>query len=135
MLKFLKRLLAPKPIPHIDGLGTFDQEVVGESHYQRNLKRICGGYKNEGIRLRAVAVLVCEDGNEHDEQAVRVDIQGHTVGYLSREDARTYRKRIDKTGNEGITISCNAKVVGGRKTGVFSSTNFGVWLDLPIDEL
>jgi hypothetical protein len=130
-------LFAPKTVPHIDGPGTFDQEVVGESHYQGNLKRICGGYKKEGSKLRAVAVLVYEDENEHehDDQAIRVDIQGYTVGYLSRDDARKYRRRIDKTGNEGITISCNAKVVGGRETGILSSTNFGVWLDLPINEL
>jgi hypothetical protein len=135
MLKFLKNLFGRPEIPHIEGPGTFDQEVVGESHYQSNLKRICGGYKREGSKLRVVAVLVYEDRNQHDDQAIRVDVGGHTVGYLSREDARKYRRRIDKTGNEGITISCDGKVVGGRKTGLFRHTNFGVWLDLPINKL
>ena len=56
-------------------------------------------------------------------------------GYLSREDARLYRKRIKKAGHDGITIQCNGKIFGGKKLGLFSNTNFGVWLDLPIEKL
>tara|TARA_R110002110_G_scaffold95455_1_gene246499 strand:- start:51868 stop:52275 length:408 start_codon:yes stop_codon:yes gene_type:complete len=135
MLKFLKRLFERKEIPHIQGPGSFDQEVVGEFAYQKNLKRLCGGYKEKCNRLRVVAVLEYEDDNPHDNKAIKVAIDGNTVGYLSRDDAREYRKRIKKTGNEGITISCDAQIVCGKRISFLNKTNFGVWLDLPINEL
>jgi hypothetical protein len=110
-------------------------EIVGESHYQRHLKKLSGGYSKDGSRTKVIAELHYENKNPHDNQAIRVDINRKTVGYLSREDARFYRKRIRKTGHEGIIIACNAVIVGGKKLGLLNKTNFGAWLDLPIEEL
>ena len=36
--------------------------------------------------------LVHEDENPHDDQAVRVDVNGQTVAYLTRASARIYRR-------------------------------------------
>jgi len=130
-----KLLFGSKETVHIDGTGEYDLEIVGESNYQKHLKRICGGYTEEGHRKKVIAELHHEDDNPYDKKAVRVEIDGGTVGYLSREDARLYRKRVKKTGHEGIIITCNAKIIGGKKTGLFSKTHFGVWIDLPIDKL
>ncbi len=132
---FLKDLFRSKEKVHVDGRGGYDLEVVGESNYQKHLKRICGGYSKEGHRKTVTAELHYEDDNPYDKKAVRVDVANGTVGYLSREDARLYRKRVKKTGREDIIITCNAVIVGGKKTGLFSRTYFGVWIDLPLEEL
>ncbi len=129
------KLFGRKEKVFVEGDGGFDLEIVGESHYQKHLNKLCGGHTKEGSKKEVVAELHYEDKNPHDNKAIRVDVNGKTVGYLSREDARYYRKRIGKTGNEGIIISCNAKIFGGKKLGVFKKTSFGVWLDLPFEEL
>ncbi len=61
-------------------------EVVGESRYRENLYSIFGRHE-DGIEEDAEAVLVREPDNRHDPNAVRVDIAGLTVGYLSRNMA------------------------------------------------
>lgn len=96
--------------------------MVGESHSQDALLQVAGSGE---VRHPCEARLVLEDGNPYDSQAVRVDIGGRTVGYLSRADAKRYRVRvIDK----GLTVSCNAVIIGG---GVGRS--LGAWLDLPLE--
>jgi len=129
------KLFGEKETVYIEGDGGFDLEVVGESNYQKHLKKLCGGYSKEGSKTEVIAKLIFENNNPHDNQAIRVDIEGKTVGYLSREDARIYRKRIRKAGYDEITILCNGKIFGGKKLGLLRKTNFGVWLDLPIEEL
>ena len=129
------KIFGKKASVFVEGDGNFDQEVVGESNYQKHLKRLCGGYSKVGARTEVTAELHYENKNPYDDKAIRVDVLGKTVGYLCREDARLYRKRIKKTGHEGIIVSCNAKIFGGKKVGVFKRTSFGIWLDLDIDEL
>ncbi|MCZ7599752.1 MAG: HIRAN domain-containing protein [Gammaproteobacteria bacterium] len=77
------------------------------------------------------AHLVHEDDNPHDRYAVRVDIHGKTVGYLSRELALEFRKSIAELGHPGLTAKCNALIVGGWNRGDGDTGHFGVKLDLP----
>jgi hypothetical protein len=49
-----------------------------------------GGKSEDGHDHQCTAHLILEDDNPHDNQAVRVDISGYTVGYLSRKNARAY---------------------------------------------
>lgn len=119
----------------IEGDGHYDLEVVGESHYQRHLKVLSGHYSNGGGERELTAKLHYENTNPHDKKAIRVVINGGTVGYLSRKDARLFRKRIEKVGLEGLVISCNVEILGGKRVGLFRKTDFGVWLDLPIKKL
>ncbi|MCZ6643405.1 MAG: hypothetical protein O7F71_17675, partial [Gammaproteobacteria bacterium] len=117
---------------HIEGPDEYELNVVGESQYQKALKKICGGHrKGRGHFFKTSATLFCEDDNPHDSQTVRVDIDGKTVGYLSINDARRYRRRLAKQGHPGILISCDAAIVGGWDKGWFDKGNFGVRLDLP----
>ena len=81
------------------------------------------------------ARLHYENTNPHDKKAIRVVIDGGTVGYLSREDARLFRKKIEKVRPEGLIISCDAEILGGKRVGFFRKTDFSVWLDLPISKL
>ena len=134
-MSLFSKLFGEKETVFVDGNGEFDLEVVRESHYVKHLKKICGGYSKSGHREKVTAELHYEDDNPYDNKAIRVDINGKTVGHLSREDARFYRKKINKAGHEGIIVSCNAVIVGGKKLGLLKKTNFGVWVDLPLDEL
>ena len=132
---FLTKLFGEKESVFIEGNGELELEVVGESHCQKHLKKVCGGYSKDGNRKQVIAELHYEDKNHYDNKAIRVDINGKTAGYLSREDARFYRKKIKKTGHEGIIVSCNAVIFGGKKIGLLKKTSFGVWIDLLIEKL
>ena len=126
------RASATPPIQaELPGPGEFRVEVVGESHYQQALEAICGGRCEEGHEYECTAVLVLENNNPYDNKAVRVDIEGYCTGYLSRENARAYRKELKKAGYPNLTASCDAMIVGGWDRGRDDQGHFGVRLDLP----
>ena len=65
--------------------GNDDLEVVGESYYQENLWRLVGPrWPDERVRHHVYAVLIAEDDNPYDANAVAVWVQGLKVGHLSR---------------------------------------------------
>jgi len=128
-------LYAEKEPDFVEGDGHYDLDVVRVSHWQKRLKSLCGGYSIKGSYHEAVAKLHYENGNPDDSNAIRVVVNGGTVGYLSRENARLYRKAIETAGKEGIVVSCNAKIAAGRRIWFFKKPDFGVWLDLPIEKL
>jgi hypothetical protein len=113
--------------------GSYELNVVGEASYQSNIERIAGGRTSEGVRSHCEATLVPEDGNTHDPMAVRVDIQGKTVGYLSRPNAREYRAEIKRLGFPNGIFSCKALIVGGWERGTHDRGHFGVKLDVPVN--
>lgn len=114
-------------------LGAFAFEIVGESHYQAALAKITGGISRDGCDYETIASIVLENDNPHDSQAVRVDIEGHTVGYFAREDARAYRKRLAETGHPSSIGTCKAVIRGGWDRGNGDEGMFGVKLDLPMN--
>lgn len=117
------------------GTGNFDLEIVGESFYQDNLEVICGPRNERGENREAVASLILEDENKFDKNnAVRVEIEGKQVGYLSKKVARAYRITMKENGHLHSIVTCNANIRGGwqRKNGNIGS--YGVWLDIPFEE-
>jgi len=78
------------PVADCQGSGKFGLEVVGESNFQDALEEICGGRTEEGHDKIFDALLVPDDQNPHDNKAIRVEILGHAVGFLSRENARNF---------------------------------------------
>ncbi len=114
--------------------GNFNVDVVGESHYQKQLKKICGGRTKNGHELEVKAILYCENYNKHDANAVCVQIDGLTVGYLSRADAKEHRAALEEQGIPETPVRCAALIRGGwsRKMGL-DKGQFGVMLDLPED--
>jgi hypothetical protein len=122
----------PPDAVRLPGLGLFSLEAVGESNYQAALDRICGGRSFDGADLLTEATLVHEDTNPYDSQAVRVDISGKTVGYLSRKHARQFRREMAKAGNSGRDAVCAARVRGGWDRGSDDRGSFGVRLDIAI---
>jgi hypothetical protein len=116
-----------------NGPGTYDVDVVGESHYQGALESICGGRSEDGHRLKVEAFLVPENDNPHDSKAIRVYIQDRTVGYLDRETARSFREEMAQIGMSGVAAKCRAIIVGGWDRGSGDRGHFGVKIDLPTD--
>ena len=116
----------------LPGGNDYTYEIVGESHYQDSLMRICGGRSEEAAQKFVEARLVLDDKNPHDNKAVRVDIDGNVVGYLSKQNARKYRAYLKKIGRGDVVGVCQAVVVGGWDRGKGDVGNFGVKLDLSV---
>lgn len=111
-------------------LGAFEFEVVGESNYQRAIAALAGDHGDVAASADHVAELVPEDSNAHDPQAVAVRINGSVVGYLSRQDARSFRRRLAQKGLSGQITRCGAMVVGGWKSREGERMFYGVQLDI-----
>ena len=117
----------------LEGSGDYETQVVGESSYQDALEHICGGRTDRGADEFVEALLTLEDSNTFDHNAVRVDINGLTVGYLSRDFAVHYRQRLAEAGYHSLVAHCRAHIRGGwdHSRGRSARGHFGVWLDLP----
>lgn len=117
-----------------NGPGTFQYEVVGESHYAENLKAIIEEANltaTEPGELYCQAFLFCEPKNPYDSNAVAVVIGRKTVGYIPRRDAQKLApelRRLANTraaGGRGGQILCVQACVGWS-----SPERIGVRLDL-----
>ena len=96
--------------------GHEDLEVVGESYRQANLWRVVGGRHRPEVHVRmdVYAMLLAEDGNPHDPNAVSVWIDGLMVGYLPRYQARALRPGLLAVQErEGKPIALKGVIVGG----------------------
>ena len=114
-----------------NGPGTYDVDVVAESYYQEALESICGGRTEDSQRLEVEAFLVPESDNPDDSEAVRIEIQDQTVGYLDRETAHSFRERMAEIGLTPAAAKCGAIIVGGWDRSDGDRGHFGVKLDLP----
>jgi len=115
----------------LPGNGEFDLQVVGESHYQEALETICGPRTRQGVQQEHTALLILEDHNPYDKKAVRVEIDGKQVGYLSREVAKLYRQQLKAGGMPKANGQCQALIKGGWERGD-NKGSYGVWLDIPV---
>jgi hypothetical protein len=115
---------------HWPNLGEYDFEVVGESNYQTALKRLAGDHGTESADVEIVAELHLENSNPHDPKAVAVRVEGQTVGYLSREDARSFRRRLGQKGLGSATTTCGAHIVGGGTRRNGEKLSYGIRLDI-----
>ena len=99
-------------------------ELIGVEFYQTGLQIISDkllGDQSAGTVL--TAMLVPEDSNRHDDTAVRVEIEGLTVGYLSLADSKGYGRRMTGLRQKLAPTACAAKVLG-------KSNRFRVKLDI-----
>lgn len=112
--------------PPTERAGQYLGEVVGESHYQRELAEVAGGYSASGHEIEIEARIVLEDDNPHDPLAVAVYIGTEKVGHLSRGHARRFRRDAQ----QGVRVfMCRALIVGGWTDGR-ERGYFGVKLDM-----
>ncbi len=115
----------------LEGPGTFALDVVGVSRRQDVLASAVRRHAGEGRTITLDALLVLEDSNPHDANAVRVEIDGQHVGYLSRDNARRYRADLAAAGQPTAIVRCRARIVGGFETPSGERAHFGLRLDLP----
>lgn len=85
---------------HVEGVGT--TACVGESYYRENLRGLLrelnSNPENPIAFTKQTCTLIPETDNEHDPNAVRVEIAGFHLGYLSRRDAAIHRKYLVDSG-------------------------------------
>ena len=105
--------IIPDDIFHWEPTDYYDFEVVGESNYQSALKYLAGNHGKESAAIEYTAMLIPENNNRYDDKAIRVDIDDMTVGYLSREDARSFRRRLGARKLTNQATTCDAIIHGG----------------------
>lgn len=95
----------------------YGQEVVGESHYVKEIRSLFDGEPGAvGDELYLTAQLIPEPDNNHDPNAVSVRINGTRVGYLPREDAGRYAGVLSALMERGMLPQVQARVWGGVRT-------------------
>lgn len=112
--------------------GAYGFDIVGESHYQGALAKLCGGKCEDGHTFDTDALLVpyC---NAHDRYAVAVLMgECELVGHLNRIDARKLRIALKSIKLGGYSLKVPCRIVGGWKRRNGDEGHFGVKLDLPI---
>lgn len=103
-------------------------QLVGEFYYQSAFKKLVENHGDRGAYFECLATLIPENTNAFDNQAVRIDIKGMTVGYFNRNDARRFRIRLNTKKLTGQITSCNAVIEGGRLLNDGQHTNYSVSL-------
>lgn len=112
----------------MDGAGSFQIEVVGESHYRENLRKVAGSCEDDAVDVVKTAYLVPEPRNAHDANAVRVDVDQLTVGYLTRPAAAQLSPVLRKL--ELVAVQTQARI-----SAFEGADNYSVWVDGSIDEI
>lgn len=109
----------------------FEFDVVGESHYQAALQRLAGDHGTDSAETPCVAELRPDDANKFDKSAVEVLVEGQRVGYMSRDDARSFRRRLGSKALTGQSTLCDAMIVGGwTEKSTAEKRNYGIKLDI-----
>lgn len=119
----------------VTGDEQYNLEVVGEPRYQNYLEKLNKRLLKQGGQQTLIAKLHYENCNPYDNKAIRVVINGGKVGYLLPGDARLFRRRLERVGQEGAIIACNAMIVGGKRSWSLKKTDYDVRLDLPLSKL
>lgn len=125
-----QQVQAPTPAFTWPARDEYEFEVVGESHYQRALQTLAGEHGDDAAELLTTAMVVPYDTNKYDDKAVKVLIDGYEVGHLSRDDARSYRRRLAGKKLGMVPAQCGALVMGGFIGRDGTRASYGVRLDL-----
>lgn len=120
---------------HWPSMKSFNFPVVGESYYQAALTDLAGDHGRGGAVVDCVAELIPENDNRHDEKAVSVFIKGNLVGYMSSDDARSFRRRLTSKRMKDCVTTCDARIVGGGRKKDGARHPYGVFLDIKTFDL
>jgi len=96
----------------------FPVEIMGEARYKHILEGICGAETPAGGLVKPARCIP-------DDNGVRVEIEGATVGYLMRSESWVYWLMMN-----GVTTECRALVRGRLRSGHGPPDEFSVRLDL-----
>ncbi len=81
---FSRKKKAQQQIVRIDGPGDLEIELVGESHYQDALENITGGKTEDGHEMEKDALLIHNDENPYDNQAVVISIANWPGSFVQK---------------------------------------------------
>jgi hypothetical protein len=134
-MPFWSRVFFPKkwhrPSVELDGGGMFLVRAVGESSYQRTLKRIVGANTADALS-KPVDVLLVPYRNRRDRSAVAVTIHGKIVGHLSQDNALLLRKQMEADGHRGESAACPGRIIIDRRRSQDNVVVYGVELDVSV---
>lgn len=109
-------------------------EVVGESFHQGELAAIAKARRGES---EVIAILVAEEGNPYDPNAIGVWIDGMQVGHIGRGDAAELRPGLIRLYEQHGAVALEGYLVGGTLGSApvsVDAPSFGVWLRYdPVD--
>ncbi len=113
----------------INGNETYSIKIVGTSFHQKELEEIAGNANEGRVKKPITALLIEENDNNYDPNAVKIVVDDKKVGYLSKINAFHYRKLLSGLQRTGSTVSCKGLIVGGwNEEGDFGG---GVRIDFP----
>jgi uncharacterized Zn finger protein (UPF0148 family) len=109
-------------------VGDKQVDVVEESHYQEVLERLAGGRSRSGAMKPVIALLTREPDHPHDRNAVKVTVDGETVGYIEKWDAKSIQPLMLRMQKAQQPAWVRATIVGGWEDDV-SDRTFRIRLD------
>jgi hypothetical protein len=84
-----------------------------------------------GVNRFESTYLILEDKNPRDKNAVRVEMRGKQVGYLSPQAAISYRQHLIGKGMPRANGQCQAVIRGGWVSSDGRKGLYEIWLDFP----
>ncbi len=94
-------------------IGDQQVDVVDEADYQEALGKMAGGRSSHGAMKAVIALLSREPDHPHDKNAVRVDVDSETVGYIEKWNAKEIQPLMQKLEKAGRPAWVRAWIVGG----------------------
>jgi hypothetical protein len=82
--------------------------VVGSANYANVISRGVGSIGPRGVSV--TAALVPEPDNQYDRNAISVRVNGTTIGYLRREEAKAYKPVVEALASRGLTGYCRVDI-------------------------
>ncbi len=128
-----KESAAPNGVFEWPELNEFQFDISDESRYQASLSKIIKQQKNNRNKAGELALnafIIPEDSNPSDDKAVRVDIDKLTVGYFSKKDARSFRRRLAAKKLRNQVTQCMARIIESRTLGNGKASGYSVALDI-----
>jgi len=114
-------------------LNDFQFDIVDESRYQSSISKLIKQQKNNRSKAGTLALdayLIPEDSNPSDDKAIRVDIDKLTVGYFSKKDARSFRRRLAAKKLRNQVTKCMAIINESQAAKNGKTLGYSVALDI-----
>lgn len=86
--------------------------VQGTGH-QSVLRSLCGTRDTKTASFEGMACVLFEPCSPMEIPQIRVEVQGRTIGFLTREDAMHYRFKMDKEGWGESSMGIPIRIGGG----------------------
>lgn len=116
--------------PHWRASGLYPVSAVGVSFYREAVAELTGNGRGTDAFSLCCARLVPYDSNEFDPNAVRIEIDGKTIGHLNRDLAIAFRCRLIDLFADSIVTTCDAAISNGLVT---DERTYSYTVELDID--